>query len=341
VFTLPNLSFALSTHDNNSLDITCEPEIETSQHIVMPPGEWQVSKISKSELKPAESLSKHTLSAISFSDGPPSNMAILAPERTTILKSNKQKFVSTWHFNDKQTIHYICSYWDTAIQLAKPLPKHAMTCYLEGARNGGAVTAWCELNKPASNLETEAVESGKTTAVESLAVETIADVSKATESNTRISDDNTTSPTETPSEEVSLSPIITPTSEDTVAAPLIDIPTAESLVNNAKDDTEATQNQTESTVAIDEASAETIEKEVEAIEAPSSQPTDLEFEAIQHENIGDLSLKNNFSETNNAESAKNIDENTQNMTQNEASNDENLADLYQKTDEIEAKDTAE
>jgi hypothetical protein len=98
------------------------------------------------------------LSAISFSDGSPHNMTILVPEHGTILKSNDQKFVSTLILSDIQTICYICSYWDMAMQLAKPLPAHAMTCYFEGARNGGVVNAWFELNTSTGTLPPDAID---------------------------------------------------------------------------------------------------------------------------------------------------------------------------------------
>lgn len=130
-----------------TIELLCETEIETLQKIVTPPNKWHVSTTSKESVQQADSATYHTLSAISFSQGAQTSMTILPPARTTISKSKKQSFVSTWEFEPSQDIYYVCSYWDTAIQLSKALPKKATTCYLEGKRNGSAINAWCEIAK--------------------------------------------------------------------------------------------------------------------------------------------------------------------------------------------------
>lgn len=177
-----NLSYA------NTIDLLCEGEIETLQQLTTTPSKWHISANQKAIFSPANSKTRHALSAISFAQTSESAMTLVPPERTTISKSNQQAFVSTWQFKPAQSIHYVCSYWDTAIQLSKTLPRKASTCYVEGKRDGSAIKAWCEIvQQPVDVIETRPDTSTNAT---------------------------TASTNEAPAEDVALTPIVTPDQED-------------------------------------------------------------------------------------------------------------------------------
>ncbi|MGQ5524038.1 STY0301 family protein [Chitinimonas sp. PSY-7] len=139
------LTIAISTTVTaKTIELSCPAEIETKQEIISPPGGWDISTSSPTQLDtPPASTSKHRGNVTGFSSGHPKDRAILAPEKTTYSKKNRH-LINIWSFSKSEEDWFICSYHNTVFELSKPLPAGLKQCRIQ-YNDGQTVTrAWCE-----------------------------------------------------------------------------------------------------------------------------------------------------------------------------------------------------
>jgi hypothetical protein len=97
--------------------ITCPETISTRQELTAPVPGWT----------PMQDDTPHSLSGITFYDGPPAEKASLVYDQITPGKSEQ---IATWRFAPQtgRRIWLACSYAGTAIQLTKGLPPNISIC---------------------------------------------------------------------------------------------------------------------------------------------------------------------------------------------------------------------
>jgi hypothetical protein len=97
--------------------ITCPETINTRQELIAPVPGWT----------PLLDDTPHSLSGITFYDGPPAEKASLVYDEITHGKSEQ---IATWRFAPQtdRRIWMACSYAGTGIELTKTLPPKVSTC---------------------------------------------------------------------------------------------------------------------------------------------------------------------------------------------------------------------
>lgn len=98
---------------------SCPSELPVSQKILNAPGGWD--EINTSDL--------HPYVGVSFSQGPPTDQVILAPDVVQEIRGGRR---SVWHFSNTAQAYWIsCLYAETSATVAKRLPKNIVTCEVE------------------------------------------------------------------------------------------------------------------------------------------------------------------------------------------------------------------
>jgi hypothetical protein len=94
----------------------CPAEIRTGQELKSDAKDWDVFIDTANE--------RHPLSGVSYYDGPPRELAQLAPDRS-------DKRGDSWTFPAREkgrSIWQVCRYSDTSIQLSRKIPDRIKTC---------------------------------------------------------------------------------------------------------------------------------------------------------------------------------------------------------------------
>ena len=97
-------------------DIRCPDRISTAQTLSQTPSGWT----NQTDATP------NILAGVTFYDGPPKDLASLAPDETHA----KGKVLASWDLTPNPGRQYwlTCGYSGTRITLARPLPKELRTC---------------------------------------------------------------------------------------------------------------------------------------------------------------------------------------------------------------------
>lgn len=122
-----------------SVELSCPAQIETRQELSAPIADWH-SSINRSMTIEG----KLRVASMSFSDGPPEQMAILAPDKTRKSRKSKGAFINTWNFEVSESVWFSCGYQQTTIELSKPLPPGLKQCSIEYDQYASPVRAWCQ-----------------------------------------------------------------------------------------------------------------------------------------------------------------------------------------------------
>jgi hypothetical protein len=109
IFALPMSAYAEN--------IQCPPSMNVSEKVVTSPENWEGYVVPK----------EHYLDNVMFSNGHPSGLATLVPDKTI---ERKAKSVSTWLFpgNDSGGFWLSCTYHNTSAVFTKRLPKGTKRC---------------------------------------------------------------------------------------------------------------------------------------------------------------------------------------------------------------------
>ena len=132
-----------STASAATITLTCPDNIQTKQTLITPVPGWHISVDRSTTVD-----GKLHGGVIGFSDGPPEQLATLAPDSTTPSKTDKDRFVNRWTFGESEKSWQICTYTGTLIQLSKPLPARITSCSIEYEHSADPVRAWCEQALP-------------------------------------------------------------------------------------------------------------------------------------------------------------------------------------------------
>lgn len=111
---------------------TCPPELKVVTHVAVPPSAWEA--INTDDL--------HPYVGVSFSLGPPSDRAILAPDGARKIQGGR---MAIWHFPDSVQAYWVsCLYAETSASLTKKLPASIGSCEVEydGRFSAPVVRAW-------------------------------------------------------------------------------------------------------------------------------------------------------------------------------------------------------
>lgn len=121
------------------VELSCPAQIETRQELSAPVADWHASTdrtmTMEGKLRPV---------SMSFSSGPPEEMAILAPDKTQKSRKTKGAFINTWNFEVSDPVWFICGYQQTTIELSKLLPSELRHCSIEYDPYANPVRAWCQ-----------------------------------------------------------------------------------------------------------------------------------------------------------------------------------------------------
>lgn len=116
--------------------VSCPPSIRANQSLSAPVEGWRSSNneftVVNQELRGG---------FYGLTDGPPDNMALLAPSSTV---KNRKGLLSTWVFKKSEGVWLVCGYQYTTIQLSKPLPAGLAKCLVQTNNKDGGSTFWCE-----------------------------------------------------------------------------------------------------------------------------------------------------------------------------------------------------
>lgn len=98
----------------------CPSELKVAANVSDSPSGWEVINTDD----------RHPYVGVSFSLGPPSDQAILAPDGARISQSGR---IAVWHFpgSTVQAYWVSCLYAETSATLAKKLPAHIGSCEVE------------------------------------------------------------------------------------------------------------------------------------------------------------------------------------------------------------------
>ena len=118
-----------------ALPLSCPDHITTQQTLTSPAAGWQTSNNTFSVTD-----QKLHGTVYGFSDGPPEEMALLAPDSTL---KNKGGLLSTWMLDKSEQTWLICGYDFTTIQLSKRLPAKLKKCFVQTDKDGNT-SAWCK-----------------------------------------------------------------------------------------------------------------------------------------------------------------------------------------------------
>ena len=97
----------------------CPSELKVAANVSEPPSGWEVINTDD----------RHPYVGVSFSLGPPSDQAILAPDGVRTIKSGR---IAVWHFSDTVQAYWVsCLYAETSATVAKKLPANTGSCEVE------------------------------------------------------------------------------------------------------------------------------------------------------------------------------------------------------------------
>lgn len=96
-------------------DWTCPASVRTKQALSSKPAGWQTYSENEG--------SDHPLVSVRFFDGPPDQLASLAPD-----KEDEEKGESVFAFAADTAIWQVCAYADTTMMLARPLRAGVKAC---------------------------------------------------------------------------------------------------------------------------------------------------------------------------------------------------------------------
>lgn len=132
-------TFSVAAQDKT---FSCPAQITTKQSLHEAVAGWKpsVEKPFSASRQKDTGYSEHNLDAVGFSEGPPEEQVLLAPDKES--PTVKGLWTSTWNFQKSESVWLSCNYRKTAVVLSRQLPAGLRSCAVRYNKSAGIAVEW-------------------------------------------------------------------------------------------------------------------------------------------------------------------------------------------------------